>query len=62
VVATEDLSKGWDSGFMRSGRYAYRKVLVHSTNPDHLIPSPGTLSEYPPLLIAADYEAGRPRS
>jgi hypothetical protein len=56
-----DLGKGWVSGFMRSGRYAYRKVLVHSTNPDHLIPSVGTPSKLPPLRTAARYASGRPR-
>jgi hypothetical protein len=44
VVAMAHLGKGWVSGYMRSGRYAYQKVLVHTTNPDHLIiePSCGT--------------------
>ena len=30
------LGKGWVSCWMRSGRYTYRKVVVHTTNPDHL--------------------------
>ena len=34
-----DLGNGWVSCSMRSGRYTYRKVLVHTTNPDHPIPS-----------------------
>jgi hypothetical protein len=56
-----DLGKGWEIVFMRSGRYAYQKVLVHSINPDHLIPSPVTPSMYPPPRVAARYAAGRPR-
>ena len=40
ALAMAQLGKGWVSGFMRSGRYTYRKVLVHTTNPDHLVPSP----------------------
>jgi len=34
---------------------AYRKVVVHATNPDHLIPSAGTPSDRPSLRIAAGY-------
>jgi hypothetical protein len=55
------LGKGWVSGYMRSGRYAYQKVLVHTTNPDHHIPSANTPSNCPPLRIATRYAAGRPR-
>lgn len=61
VVAMADLGKGWDRVFMRSGRYAYQMVLVPSTIPDQLIPSPATPSTYPPLRVAARYAAGRPR-
>jgi hypothetical protein len=42
------LGNGWVSCSMRSGRYTYRKVVVHTTNPDHLIPSAGTPSDRPP--------------
>ena len=35
VLAVAHLGNGWVSAYMRSGRYAYRKVVVH--NPDHLI-------------------------
>jgi len=59
VLAMADLGKGWMSGYMRSGRYAYQKVLVHTTNPAHLVPSAGTPSNGPPLRIAARYAAGR---
>jgi hypothetical protein len=55
------LRKGWVSGCMRSGRYAYRKVLVHTTNPDHLVPSASTPSGRPRLRIVERYTAGRPR-
>jgi hypothetical protein len=33
VVAVADLGNGWVSCSMRSGRYTYRKVVVHTTNP-----------------------------
>ena len=54
------LDRGWVICCMRSGRYTYRKVLGHMTNPDHLVPSAGRPSESPPLQIAARYAAGRP--
>ena len=47
VVAMAHLGKGWVSCWMRSGRYTYRKVVVHTTNPDHLIPSTGRPSDRP---------------
>ena len=31
------------------------KVVVHTTNPDHLIPSAGTPSDRPPLQVALRY-------
>jgi hypothetical protein len=31
-------SKGWTWTSQRCGRYKYQKVLVHMTNPDHLVP------------------------
>ena len=34
------LGNGWVSCWMRSGRFTYRKVVVHTTNPDHLILPP----------------------
>jgi hypothetical protein len=55
------LGKGWVSGWMRSGRYTYRKVVVHTINPDHLIPCAGTPSDSPPLQVADRYAGGRPR-
>jgi len=44
----------------RTGRYSYRKVMAHVTNPDHYEASrvaPGS----PPLKMAPRYAAGRPR-
>ncbi|MDT5057234.1 MAG: hypothetical protein QOF66_5600, partial [Mycobacterium sp.] len=61
VVAMAHLGNAWVSCWVRSGRYAYRKVVVHATNPDHLIPSAGTPSDRPSLRIAAGYAVGRPR-
>jgi len=31
--------KGWTWTWQRCGRYEYRKVLMHSTNPEDLVPS-----------------------
>jgi hypothetical protein len=53
------LGNGWVSCWMRSGRYTYRKVAAHTTNPDHVIPSAGAPSDTPPLQIADRYTAGR---
>jgi hypothetical protein len=53
------LGNGWASCSMRSGRYTYRKVVVHTTNPDHLIPSAATPSDMPPLQVALRYREGR---
>ncbi|HXO54601.1 MAG TPA: hypothetical protein VN888_27055 [Mycobacterium sp.] len=64
IAMTDDLF-GWPGDgvhwtWQRCGRFKYQKVLVHSTNPDHLVPS-GPPSG-PPLRIAARYAAaGRPR-
>ncbi len=63
-AATTDDLFGWPGdglhwAWQRCGRYEYRKVLMHSTNPDHLVPS--RVPSGPPLPIAAGYAAGRPR-
>ena len=63
AVMADDLF-GWPGdglhwAWQRCGRYEYRKVLMHSTNPDHLVPSRPPCG--PPLRIAAEYAAGRPR-
>ena len=45
--------------WQRCGRYEYRKVRVHSTNPDHLVPSAPSPTNVPPLQVADRYAAGR---
>jgi len=35
--------------WQRCGRYKCQKVLVHTTNPDHLVPSTPPLADVPPL-------------
>jgi hypothetical protein len=62
---TDDLF-GWPGDglhwtWQRCGRYRYQKVLVHSTNPKHLVPSAGTPSNCSPLRIVGRYAGGRPR-
>jgi hypothetical protein len=61
-VASKELK--WAHGGVettqRTGRYLYRKVMAHVTNPDHYEASrvaPGS----PPLTMAPRYAAGRPR-
>jgi hypothetical protein len=61
ALAMAHLGNGWVSCWMRSGRYTYRKVVVHTTNPNHLIPSTGTPSDRPPLRVALRYREGRCR-
>ena len=38
-------SEGWTWTWQRCGRYKYQKVLVHTTNPDHLVPSTPSLTD-----------------
>jgi hypothetical protein len=47
--------KGWTWRWQRCGRYEYRKVLMHSTNPDHLAASTPSLTDIPPLEVAPRY-------
>jgi hypothetical protein len=35
----------------RCGRYKYQKVLVHTTNPDYLVPSTPSVTDVPPLQV-----------
>jgi hypothetical protein len=56
-----DTAKGWTWELQRCGRYDYRKCLMHSTNPDHLVPSAPSPTNVPPLRIAVQYAAGRTR-
>jgi hypothetical protein len=63
IAMTDDLF-GWPGdgvhwAWQRCGRYEYRKVLMHSTNPDHLAPSAPSPTNVPPLRIADRYAAGR---
>jgi hypothetical protein len=48
-------SKGWTWTSQRCGRYKYQKVLVHTTNPDHLVPSTPSLRDVPPFQVARRY-------
>ena len=47
--------KGWTKGMMRSGRYSYREVWTHTTNPDHLVPSPPSPTDISALEVAPRY-------
>ncbi|MDQ1716118.1 MAG: hypothetical protein QOJ61_2192 [Mycobacterium sp.] len=63
IAMTDDLF-GWPGdgvhwAWQRCGRYEYRKVPMHSTNPDHLAPSAPSPTNVPPLRIADRYAAGR---
>ncbi len=51
---------GWTWTSQRCGRYKYQKLLVHTTNPDHLVPSAARGSGGF-LRVAALYAAGRKR-
>jgi hypothetical protein len=48
-------SKGWTWTSQRCSRYKYQKVLAHTTNPDHLVPSTPSLTDVPPLQVAPRY-------
>lgn len=54
-------SKGWTWTSQRCGRYKYQKLLVHTTNPDHLAASTPSLTDIPPLRAADGYANERPR-
>jgi hypothetical protein len=47
--------KGWTWTSQRCGRYKYQKLLVHTTNPDHLVPSTPSPTDVPPLQVAPRY-------
>ena len=44
-----------DEDVQRRSRYKYQKVLAHTTNPDHLVPSTPSLTDTPTLEIAPRY-------
>ena len=54
-------AKGWNWTWQQCGRYGYRKSLAHSTNPEHLVPSVPSLTNVPPLRVAAPYGHTRNR-
>jgi hypothetical protein len=47
--------KGFVQTVQRVGRYSYRKVMAHVTNPDHYEPTQST-SDAPPLKIDPRYD------
>ena len=64
IAMTDDLfglpGDGLHWTWQRCGRYEYRKVLMHSTNPDHLVPS-AARGSCGFLRVAARYAAGSKR-
>jgi hypothetical protein len=48
-------AKGWTRTSQRRSRYKYQKVLAHTTNPDHLVPSTPSLTDIPPLQVTPRY-------
>jgi hypothetical protein len=62
IAMTDDLF-GWPGdgahwAWQRCGRYEYRKVLMHSTNPDHLVPRSPSPTDVAPLELAPRYRKG----
>lgn len=45
------IAGGWTWTWQRCGRYAYRKCLTHSTNPDHLVAKVPSPTRMPSLRI-----------
>ena len=62
IAMTDDLfglpGDGVHWAWQRCGRYEYRKVLMHSTNPDHLVPSSPSPTDVAPLELAPRYRKG----
>jgi hypothetical protein len=46
---------GWTWTSQRCGRYKYQKLLVDTTNPDHLVPSTPSLTDVPRLQVVPRY-------
>jgi hypothetical protein len=46
---------------MRCGRYGYREVEIHTTNPDHLVPRDPYPTNTTLVRVADRYAAGRNR-
>jgi hypothetical protein len=59
VVSITDEAVGDPSGNpcerLRRSVGKYQKVLVHTTNPDHLVPSTPSLTDIPPLQVVRRY-------
>ena len=49
------MATGEHWGYQRCGRYAYWRVLMHSTNPDQLVPSTPSPTDTPTFDIARRY-------
>jgi hypothetical protein len=49
---------GWRWTWQRCRRYKYQKVLVHTTNRDHLVPSTPSLTDIPPHGLPTGTRAG----
>jgi hypothetical protein len=45
----------WVWSVQRIGRYTYKRVLVHTTNPDHLVPMTPSPTDIPALEVAPRY-------
>jgi hypothetical protein len=48
-------ANAWTWTSQRCGRYKYQKLLVHTTNPDHLAASTPSLTDVPPLQVTSRY-------
>jgi hypothetical protein len=48
-------SKGRTWTWQRCGRYKCQKLPVHTTNPDHLVPSTPSLTDIRPLQLVRRY-------
>ena len=62
IAMTDDLfglpGDGLHWAWQRCGRYEYQKVLMHSTNPDHLVPRSASPTDVAPLEVAPRYRKG----
>ena len=47
--------KRWTWMSARCGRHKYQKVLVHTTNPDYMLPSAPSLTDIPPFQLTPRY-------
>ena len=56
----DTMARGWVNTMQRCGRYAYRPVMVHLTNPDHYEASSAAQGR-PNLSIDSRYATERQR-